>query len=162
MTLSVPFDQFVSEVKSRLPGEPVYVRWKAGRCSVTAADPGLGLHVHSSSPVSLAEGSKFLAGAGLEVRPGGWDGPEEAEQAAWLGVVAYRSDESKPGLWVHAFDQEPSPIQVVEAMLDEFRRQGIVKEMTLEEFTAKADLNALVFAPQELAAMAGGTVADAI
>ena len=155
MTLSVPFEQFVSEVKARLPKQPVYLRWKAGRMHATCADPSLPLAIVSSAALSLREAEKALKDAGIEARFGEWGTVEPGdEKPYWLGVVAYRSDEAKPGLWVEAFSTEPTPAFVVEAMLEEFRQHGIVKDLTLEKFVAQADLNAMVFAPEELAAMA--------
>ena len=155
MTLTVPFEQFVSEVKSRLPKQPVYLRWKSGRLFASSADPKLPLAIISTGALSLREAEKVMSDAGLEVRAGAWGtGEPEDETPFWLGVVAYKSDEEKPGLWVEAFQQEPVPTFVVETMLEEFHRHGIVTDMTLEAFTAQAYLNTMVFAPEELAAMA--------
>ncbi|MES1228047.1 MAG: hypothetical protein ABUL72_05205, partial [Armatimonadota bacterium] len=125
------------------------------RLFASSADPKVPLTVLSSAALSLREAEKVVTDAGLEVRLGEWGSIEGEEEAPyWLGVVAYKSDEAKPGLWVEAFLQEPTPSFVVESMLEEFRRHGIVKDVTLESFTAQADLNAMVFAPEELAAMA--------
>jgi hypothetical protein len=155
MTLSVPFDQFAREVKERLPNQPVYLRWKNGRVFGSAGDPSLPLIVLASGPLSLAAAEHALQSAGLDVRKGEWGVADPEDEAPiWLGVVAYRSDEAKPGLWVEAFPVEPTSALVVETMLEEFRRQGLVGEVSLEQFVAKADLNTMIFAPEQLAQMA--------
>lgn len=155
MTLSVPFDQFAHEVKERLPKQPVYLRWKHGHVHASCGDPSLPLLVLSTGNLSLAEAEKRLAGEGIEVRRGHWgDVDPEDDAPLWLGIVAYRSDEAKPGLWVEAFPVEPTSALVVETMLEEFRRQGLVGDLTLDQFIAKADLHTMVFAPEDLAQMA--------
>lgn len=162
MTLSVPFEQFAREVTQRLPKQPAYLRWKNGRLHASAGDPAVPLLVVSEGTLSLADAEHQLAAAGIEVRRGHWGDVDPTDDSPiWLGVVAYRSDEAKPGLWVEAFTVEPSSALVVETMLEEFRRQGLVGDLTLDQFIAKADLHAMVFAPEQLAAMAAREAADA-
>lgn len=162
LRLAVPWERFVEEVRTRLPGVAVYLEADAYGCSVTAGHPGLGLIVESRCPAGMAGAREALSAAGLEARIGRWslDGEGGAHwhrgagTCPWVAAVAYVSREPKPGLWMDAYPTEPSPTQVLRAIYEEFRETGELPPVAFEEFIRYAQPNVEVLSPQAAASFA--------
>lgn len=153
MTLRVEFDQFVSTVK-RIVGEaPVYVASLGRGTLATAARPQDDVLVVSRAPLSIEETRARLAADGLDVYEGQWSmdwSVERGAGGAFVVAVAYMSGSGKPGLWVDASAEEPSPAQALKTMHLEMTANGEVAEVPFEDFIQAANPTVLVLSPQEI------------
>ncbi|MBX7135987.1 MAG: hypothetical protein K1X67_25235 [Fimbriimonadaceae bacterium] len=154
MVLRVDLERFPEEVSTRLGLQDVYVARVASGVVATAADSEKGLVIAASSMKSLEEVRTYLSRSGLRVATGAWDteGEEVAPGGveAWVASVAYRTAEAKPGLWVDAFPEEPTPAEVLMRLFDEFRETGEIGDVAFEEFMKVAVPTVVVVGPDEL------------
>ena len=153
MTLVTSLEHFSAEAKSRAKGQPVYVAEVDGRVRVTCVSDDGNVALCAVSKLASDEVEKQLTAAGCSVRKGEWKcgAVTDSTEAMWIGAVAYKSSEAKPGLWVDAFPYQPSEAEVSQTFLTEMVDQGVVKEIGLEQFNALANPNVLVIGPSEIA-----------
>lgn len=97
---------------------------------------------------------------GIETKHGHWTdrlGQAGAEQPSggparfWVGVVAYRSSDEEPGVWMDAFLGEPSDDAVLRAMFDEFVKSGDLAGASYDDFVSDAAPTVQIVASTELA-----------
>ena len=163
MILRVDFDQFPQTVKRLLSGNSAYVSANGKGALASAADPKTGLLVVTRSEGGTEELTKSLEDQGMEVFQGSWslDGSDTSagmESASlYVAAVAYASEEPKPGLWIDAYQEEPTLGQVMRSMYDEFMANGEVPpDISLEEFIRLANPNVVILSPEQLAGYAEG------
>lgn len=152
MTLEVPPEGFAEAVRKLAPGLPAFAAAEGGGTRLIAADPAKGVRVVAYSPVPPSAAAERLRADGLTVREGRWV-PDEAPEPvgeAHVAAVAYRTEGLKPGLWVDAFPEAPTPVQALRALYDEFRANGEIAEVSFEEFMRLAEPTVVVLAPGEL------------
>jgi hypothetical protein len=153
MILEVPFDQFADAVNQHVERAVVYVCPGGSGTLVTAADPAkAALVVQSSVRASEDDTVAELKEKGLETRKGRWkdQGFSAGQGDLWVVAVAYKSNERKPGLWVTAYETEPSPGEVLSDLYGEFRETGEVHGISLEEFIRLANPNLLILSPDQV------------
>jgi hypothetical protein len=156
MVLTVGWDRFAQEVRDRLAGSRVYAAASPGGCLLTAGSPEAGLLVRCEAPLAPADALDELAAQGLTGASGVWslaaDPSGQAPEAppVWIAAVAYRTREAKPGCWMDAYQTEPTPAQVLQALYDEFSRTGQIRDVTFEDFLRLASPNVAVLAPAEV------------
>jgi hypothetical protein len=163
VTLHVPFNDFVPTVKRVLGVSDVYLRPLAGGVLLTAAQADLNIVVMSRSSMSVTATEDLLERNGVAVWPGFWGDAELAAELSeevadtirpFIAAIAYRSDEDRPGLWVDAFESEPTAVQAIEAMYHEFLATGQVEEISFENFIERVKANVVVLSPEEQVAFA--------
>ena len=123
--------------------------------SVSAADPARDLMILSNCQRGVKYATQSLRDAGFEPIVGSWslDGQEpecEAMAGAYVAVVAYRTKDQKPGIWIDAFATEPTPADVLKRIYDEFRETGELPDVPFEEFMRLAFPNVAIVSPEEL------------
>lgn len=154
MVLRVELDRFPQEVAARLPSREVYLTRHGSGSLATACDPAKPLLIVAATPKPLAEAREALEAAGLEPIDGRWEDRDEFDEPApapaWIAAVAYRTRELKAGLWVDAYDHEPTPAEVVKRLFDEFRETGELAEVAFEEFMKLATPTVVVVGPDEI------------
>jgi hypothetical protein len=161
MILRVGIDQFPQTVKRLMSCNHAYLAPSGVRTTVSAADHKSGTLILSSVETPVEETKKTLEDAGMEVFEGSWsvDGADESNGAAgsalYVAAVAYASEDSKPGLWIDSYPEEPTLAQVMRAMYDEFMADGEVPaDVSLEEFIRLANSNVMILSPDQLSSFA--------
>lgn len=153
MTLRVEFDQFASTVKRVLGGAPVYLTRLGQGVLATAARPESDALVVAHAPLAIDAARGRLAADGLEVFDGQWSMDWSAERGAggaFVVAVAYISGSGKPGLWMDACAEEPTPAQVLKTMHGEMTENGEVADVPFEDFIQAASPNVVILGPQEI------------
>lgn len=164
MVLQVPFDDFARACQNLVETKSVFLKRSPGGSVVTAADPAKGFLLASVTPFPVATAGDLLSQQGFEVFRGQWSAEGELDLAgpeadqAYIGAVAYRTTSHKPGLWIEAFPHEPTEVQVLRAMFDEFRGNGEVEEITFEEFLRELEVNVVVLTPGQVQRFLEGRV----
>ncbi len=156
MTLHVPFEQFAKTVQRMLEGKDAFVSTHGYGALATAADPQKGILILSQTDHAPAAAKAKLTHAGLEVHDGAWraadtlDAEMEEICEAYIAAVSYKSGEAKPGVWVDAHPAQPTEVQVLRAMYDEFRETGELPDVSFEEFVRLSEPNVVIVTPNEI------------
>lgn len=156
MTLQVPFEQFANAAKRVLGAREAFVVGHRQGSLVTASSSTARAVVASISTISPDAAKAQLRVAGFETFDGVWSTEGLAELAedpaasAFVAAVAYVSGEGRPGIWVDAFAESPSQVQVLKALYDEFRLTGEVAEVPFEEFVRLTNANVVIISPTQL------------
>ncbi len=151
----VEFARFAEEARRHCPGAVAYLRSAAESTLVSAFDPGSRVLVRSSTTLPIDQAQNALLGAGLQVGQGHWVAGEGHEDDAlsrplWVAAVSYRSHEDRPGLWVDASFEERSAGDVLNHLHEEFRREGSLSDVPIEDFIRLADPNVVLLSPDDL------------
>ncbi len=156
MTLQVPFEQFGASAKRVLGVREAFVTRHVSGSLVTAGTTTARMIVASVAPVPPAEARIKLKESGMEIHEGAWstegltDLGESCFVEAFVSAVSYFTDGGKPGLWVDAFPELPTQIQVLRAMYDEFKDTGESSHVPFEEFVRLANANVIVITPTQM------------
>jgi len=156
MTLLVPFDQFAKTVLRLLDTKEAFVSPKGSGSVATAASVNKSVLIVSPSDEPIEAARKHLTKGGLEVFEGIWslsveiDAPEVAHRDAFIAAVSYKSGESTPGLWVDAYPERPTQVQVLRALYEEFRETGELPEVSFEEFIRLSEPNVVIVSPVDI------------
>lgn len=161
MTLHVTFDQFSATVKRLLQRKDVYMKSSVRSCVVSCADPVKATLVASRTHLSVQEVRSRLEKDGLEVFEGVWAAlePNEALEPAndlFVAAVAYISDDPSPGVWIDAYHDEPTSVDVLRKIYDEFIETGELSEVSFEEFLRLSHAHVVIASPSDLATYAQG------
>ncbi|HWD41333.1 MAG TPA: hypothetical protein VG944_20990 [Fimbriimonas sp.] len=156
MTLQVPFDSFAKTAKKVAKATEAYLSVHVGGTLITSADPATNAHVFTVSRLSRQEIEKRLKAEGIEALEGAW--AEEGQisldpdpiENAFVAAVSYQSAEHIPGVWVDAYREQPSHVQVLRAWYDEFRETGEVGDVSFEEFVRLSNPNVVVVSSADL------------
>lgn len=153
--MRVELDRFPAEVKARLDLTFAYIAPMGRGSLASAADPAKNLMIAATSLVNPAEATKLLEDAGMTVHSGTWllesfELDDAPVTTGYVAAIAYRTREAKPGVWLDAYDHEPTPAEVLKRLFDEFRETGELPEVTFEEFLRLAHPNVAVISPDEI------------
>lgn len=154
MTLRVPYSDFVAAA-TRFEVREAYIIAKHGATEVSSVMKSSGRILFSRTDTPLEDVRAQLSEGGLHVFNGAWsiDPPEDEPCLAaetFIAAVAYVSSETMPGVWVDAYPWQPTQVQVLRAMYDEFRSTGEVAEIPFEEFIRLASPNVAIVSPLEV------------
>ncbi len=156
MTLQVPFEEFAKTAERMLGHKVAFVRAHGKGSLITAAAPDKNISIASCSD-SLPEDVKGeLSKAGFELMTGEWaisipePVAEDPLDTAYVASVSYISGEHKPGVWVDAYPTQPTHVQVLRALFEEFNDTGELADVSFEEFVRLANPNVVVVAANEL------------
>lgn len=164
MVLEVSFEDFLAEHTSLLPSAPVYVAPTRSGCQVTAADPKINFILYARTSKLEPAVAKTLTSAGKQVRKGAWIGEEALAIHGnmfdcHVAGVAYRSEGAQPGLWMEAFDNEPTSFDVLKRFYDEFKQGGFVGNLEMDAFCEAAEATVVILKPETIRQMAERTAA---
>jgi len=152
MVLKIELNRFAAEVRARTGQNVAYVSKVDGRTLATAGTENLTIVAQSNK--TLDEVQTMLGEAGLELHRGQWgltlDDVRLDDEPLYVYAVAYRSEESRPGLWVDAGRLALSPSEVIERMFEEMRTTGELGEVTYEDFVNVLGANVVVLTPDQL------------
>jgi len=156
MTLQVPFRNFISAVSRHLERPLVYMHRDGAHTTLSAADPGRGVVVTTTTDEPLTRIKERLDHEGFSVSDGCWTEGHLARQESeshetYVGAVAYRTRDESPGLWVDAFPNEPTPAVVLQAIYAEFETHGEMGEVSFEEFLKLAKPTVVIISPEQIA-----------
>lgn len=155
MTLRLEFNDFLEEANSRSTGNKVFASGRGHDWTLTAAVPAENLILTTRSSLDYETLADRVAKAGLNLRQGSWTESEDAgggssSGAFCIAAVAYRSSETKPGLWVEAFPNKPTTADVLNAIFQEFTDQGDIRSLSLEQFIRISEPNVVILEPHEI------------
>lgn len=155
MTLHVELDSFAEETKRHTGGQLAYISRLENKTHVTSANPTTGIVVSASTKLSLEETRKTLADQGMQVSHGAWESTvsrasDSLGELPFIAAIAYKSSEEMPGIWVDAFEDQPSPATALKAIYDEFRETGEVGDISFEEFVRLANPNIAILHPADI------------
>jgi hypothetical protein len=152
MILRVDLEHFASAVRRVLSLEEAWLARAAGGVVVSAGDPARRIIIFSRPNTTGDEARRILEEAGLQVHEGEWRLGEDTGEAQefYIAAVSYVSREPKPGLWIDAYEAQPTTAQVLKAMYEEFQSTGEVGGASFEEFVRLANPNVVVVAPEQL------------
>lgn len=154
MVLRVSSERFLEEVQTRIGNAPVYLQRRGRHTVATAAATDKNLLILAEFPLPLDEVKHHMDDQRIQHFEGGWsdqieDGPS-AEPLPFVMAVAYRSEGSRPGLWIDSDHIERTSSDVLRRMFDEFQANGEIAETTFEEFVRVSEPNVLVLSPHQL------------
>jgi hypothetical protein len=154
MTLRVPFEGFVDAVHHHLDTKDVYLFADAAKTILTAGGKQGATVVICNSKVSRVEAMKALEAGGLRVSEGIWSVDDDTEMLAlpYIAAVSYRANKSKTGVWVEAFKELPTEVDVLQKMMEEFQSAGEMPIMNIDDFREQAQTSVQILTPSELAA----------
>lgn len=154
MTLRVPYSDFAAAA-TRFEIREAYILPKQRVTQVTGVMKTTGRILYAETETPLEDVRQQLTDKELHVFDGAWslDPPEEpAERPGekFIAAVAYVSAEAMPGIWIDAYPWQPTQVQVLRALYDEFRSTGEVAEIPFEEFIRLASPNVAIVSPLEI------------
>lgn len=166
MTLQVPFEQFVATAKRVVGAKEAYISRHPKGSLVTASSESARMVVASVTVASVDAARGKLREAGMHVYDGGWSTEGLIEETVapppeiYVAAVAYESGEGRPGIWLDAFPELPTQVQVLRAMYREFLDTGELTDIPFEEFVRLANTNVVVVPPSQLAGFAAAKGAN--
>ena len=164
MTLRVPYSDFAAAA-TRFEAREAYILARKGGTEVSAVMKSSGQILFSRTELPLDEVRLDLTNKGLHVFDGAWslDPPEEETtrcEETFIAAVSYVSSEAMPGIWIDAYPWQPTQVQVLRALYDEFRDTGEVGEVPFEEFIRLASPNVAIVSPHEIEGFVESKVVD--
>ena len=159
MTLQVPLADFMETIDRILNLKEAYISRISQGALVTAASISTGVSVVSLSKLDPDHVRAELEGKGVKCREGAWHTEISSEifasdEPLYVGAVSYRTGEDKPGIWVDAYWFQPTQVQVLRSIYEEFRATGEVEDVPFEEFVRQANPNVVILGPNELSSFA--------
>lgn len=155
MVLRVATEDFPEAVRRYAQTGEVFISESSGTTTMSAVAPETGVIVTASSDLSVPEVKKLLAAADLSVKEGEWTRHAEVPTLdLFVVAVSYRSKDPSPGLWVSAYHRQPTVMDVLRAVYDEFVETGEASKASFEHFLNSAKPNVLILSPDELRAFA--------
>ncbi|MBS1717038.1 MAG: hypothetical protein JSS72_04835 [Armatimonadetes bacterium] len=155
MTLNVSFSDFSQTIQRELKNPRVYVAYSGRTALITAADASNDLVVCAETHESREVVEKKLKEAKVEFFNGSWlPLPEPRGTEPYVAAIAYRSGEDRPGLWLEAFPEAPTEVDVIKAFMDEMKATGEMPDATMDDFVKMASPNVIVLSPAEVQAFA--------
>lgn len=157
MRLHVPFANFADAVQRELMVKTVYVQPIGNQVLVTAASVTSRAVIHTQTTLSIGKVKASLNKLGFEVFDGAWRDEETAmaleDSPPTFSIVAigYKSADNMPGVWVDAFESEPSQMEALKALFEEFRASGELTDIPFEDFLRLANPNVVIVAGADLA-----------
>lgn len=153
MILTVPYSEFLETAKRFDIGE-VFVEPAEKGVVLTGLLPNRDHVLRAWTEEDRTAVERELTPLGFLVLTGEWTrdavSPDHTLDRCWVAAVAYVSDKKMPGIWVDAFDAEPTPAQVLKAVYDEFLATGELNEVSMEEFVRLAEPNVVIVTPSSL------------
>jgi hypothetical protein len=151
MTLRVPFEGFASAMLRTLTVREAYVHLEGSRAIVTAGEPDQGTTIIASTTMSESEIKKSLKKEGIEVFEGLWSADDDREilELPYIAAVSYQASKIKTGVWVDAFNTEPT----VQEVLHKFQQEvadSLPDSMSLEEFATEAHATVAIISPSQV------------
>jgi hypothetical protein len=150
MTLRVPFEGFARAVQSVLELKEVFLHETPRGVILTAGKENVVVVTRLAK--SKAEVAHLLHEQGLKVWDGLWsvDDDQELLHLPFVAAVSYRATSKSTGVWVNAFANEPTELDVLSQVYDEFRRTEAIPEMSLEQFSELAQVTIQIISPGQL------------
>lgn len=153
MQLLTDWDGFLAEMQNRNPnGATIYLS-RDGRYTVlTHLDPTDQILFRCEHAIPLEEATSALATLGHTCRTGVWSTETEHQSLdeLYIAAIAYKSDETQPGLWIDAYDYPPNPSEVLSKLLEEFNAEGTLDHADNETFTKLAKPNIIILSPEDI------------
>jgi hypothetical protein len=168
VVLQVPFGEF-GETAKRVLGHKcdAYLCRHGERTVATAAIASMSSVVVAILDKPLEEARKLIEAQGLSTHEGRWSDDlvlqelEEGPAETFVAGIAYKSDTGTPGIWIDAFPQLPTQVQVLRAMYEEVKETGEMSEVSFEEFVRLAEANVVIATPEDLKGYMAAKVIDA-
>jgi hypothetical protein len=156
MTLQVPIQAFPQAVAEHLGANGVFLTSHLGFALATAASVDKGVTIAAIGKIPLDRAATILTDAGLTISEGVWHVenlalPDESHDC-YVAAVSYVSAEERPGVWVDAYVNMPTQVQVLMAMYDELIVTGELREVNFETFVELAKPNVAIVTPREIEA----------
>jgi hypothetical protein len=152
MTLQVPFEEVAAAAK-RYEIKELYLNVADGIGRVSGFNPELSVLVYARTEKPESEIRTAIETASCQLFKGSWSEKplsEEEDGDMYVAAVSYQSGEHTPGVWMDAYRGQPTHVQVLEAIYNEFRQTGELSEVTIEEFINGANPNVVVSSMSQL------------
>lgn len=157
LRLTVDFADFPDSVRTLLGHSQAWVASHGSGSLVSSGDPTRQTIIEAVAMVRPEQAREVLEAATMLVKWGRWslsgDPSEAAGTPFFVAAVSYRSREEHSGVWVNAYQNEPTPQQVLRNLFDEFVDNGEVDddEVTFDAFVRAAKPHVVIVRPEELA-----------
>lgn len=164
MVLEVSFEDFAQELVARDLERIAYMAPTRSGSQLTAGNPATELILYCRTSLEEAKIESELATLGIEIRRGAWIGEEAIAihnnffDCHVVGV-AYRSESRNPGLWMEAFDNEPTQLDVLRQFHREFQLAGYGAEMEMDAFLRAVEPTVVILSPDTIRSYAQKTAA---
>lgn len=156
MVLQVDLEGFSDEIGFQRFLPICYVSVQNQYTCVQAFDPEKKIIIQAITTQKIEKVKDYLQEKNLMVREGIWEncGQEvinrHFNQNLYVAAISYLSSEAKPGLWVHTYQEEPTPAEVLKKIYDEFKEAGEIAQTHFEEFLRLACPNVLILSQKQL------------
>ena len=163
MTLQVPLSDFAETIERILKLKEAYISRVSQGVLVTAASAENAVSVVALTKFEPDQVKSVLESAGVTCREGAWHTEVSTELFAteeplYVGAVSYKTGDDKPGVWVDAYSFQPTQVQVLWFIYEEFRSTGELRDLPFEEFVRQANPNVVILGPNELRSFAEAKV----
>lgn len=164
MVLEVSFEDFAQELASRNLERIAYMAPTRSGSQLTAGNPSTELILYCRTSLDEPKIEAELAKGGIEIRRGAWIGEEAiAINSNFFDChvvgVAYRSDSRNPGLWMEAFDNEPTQLDVLRQFYREFQLAGFGADLDMDSFIRAVEPTVVILGPDTIRSYAQKTAA---
>ncbi len=153
MQLRTDWDGFIGELQNRwVNGATVYLARDGQFTILTTLDPEDKTIFSARVTDSLESVSSKLQKLGHTCRNGIWtteSGTPMLEELH-IAAVAYKSDESQPGLWVDCYPHAPTHSEIISNLLEEFNADGTLETKDNEIFVKIASPTVVVLTPAQI------------
>ncbi len=152
MTLRVPFEGFVDAVRRNLSTHDAYVYKDNTRIIVSAGQGDKRMVVISAAHMPEDDVRAKLHEEGLHVYSGIWSIADDLEllEMPYLGAVSYRASRDKTALWIDAYPTQPTEVQVLQDMYEEFKENQEIDDVGFDTFEQSAQASVLVLTPEQV------------
>lgn len=152
MTLRVPFEEFSNAVRRHFSIREVYAQGDRAKTVVTASEPNSQMVIVASTRKSYEETAAILETQELRVSKGIWtlDDDHELLELPYIAAISYRANKQKTGVWVGAYENEPSEVEVLQEMYEEFKQSGALAEVSFDSFIESAQTTTVILSPNAI------------
>lgn len=156
MVLQVDLEQFSDELQFQRFLPICYVSVQDQYICVQAIDSERKNIIQVLTSKKIEEVKHYLQQNNLTIREGAWGGCNQelrnqySHKNLYVAAISYFSCESKPGLWIHTYQEEPTPAEVLKKIYDEFKEAGEIANTHFEEFLRLACPNVLILSQEQL------------
>ena len=156
MTLRVDYVDFADSVIRITGKREAYWRALGEHIRLSAADPKSQTIVRASTTLDFETVGKALVAENFLLVPGEWT--DESDVAvdvveSVVGAVAavtYETTGHHPGVWMDAYPNVPTELEVLEAMYEELTHNGEIPAVTFDRFTSDLNGHVVILTNQQI------------
>ena len=156
MTLRVDYVDFADSVIRFTGKREAYWRMVGDHIRLSAADPKSAVIVRSVTTQEISRVRKSLEGENFLLLPGEWSDESDTtldvveSVVGAVAAVAYETQGHRAGLWMDAYPNVPTELEVLAAMHEELTQNGEISPVSFDKFASDLNGNVVVLTNQQI------------